>query len=104
MALPEVYDLDESGTPLEASRPTRSIPFSLHQIQVSKMIKNNYSLYLGINNLFNFIQTESPLVGYDDPNSNPDLVPILIPPMPMLRIMVSSFTSDSNGIWPKKRP
>jgi outer membrane receptor for ferrienterochelin and colicins len=75
MALPEVYDLDESGTPLEASRPTTSIPFSLHQIQVSKMIKNNYSLYLGINNLFNFIQTESPLVGYDDPNFEPGFSP-----------------------------
>lgn len=75
MALPEVYDLDESGTLLEASRPTRSIPFSLHQIQVSKMIKNNYSLYLGINNLFNFIQTESPLVGYDDPNFEPGFSP-----------------------------
>lgn len=75
MALPEVYDLDESGTPLEASRPTTSIPFSLHQLQVSKMIKNNYSLYLGINNLFNFIQTESPLVGYDDPNFEPGFSP-----------------------------
>ncbi len=75
MALPEVYDLDESGTPLEASRPTTSIPFSLHQVQVSKMIKNNYSLYLGINNLFNFIQTASPLVGYEDPNSEPGFSP-----------------------------
>ena len=75
MALPEVYDLDEYGTPLEASRPTTSIPFSLHQIQVSKMIKNNYSLYLGINNLFNFIQTASPLVGYDDPNFEPGFSP-----------------------------
>ena len=75
MALPEVYDLDESGAPLEDSRPTTSIPFSLHQVQVTKMIKNNYSLYFGINNLFNFIQTESPLVGYNDPNYEPGFSP-----------------------------
>ncbi len=75
MALPEVYDLDASGIPLDAPRPTTSIPFSLHQIQVTKMIKNNYSLYFGINNLFNFIQTESPLVGYDDPNYQPGFSP-----------------------------
>ena len=68
MALPEVYDLDEFGQPLDTPRPTTSEPFSLHQIQVTKLIKNNYNLYFGINNLFNFIQTESPLVGYDDPN------------------------------------
>ena len=68
MALPEVYDLDEFGQPLETPRPTTSTPFSLHQIQVTKLIKNNYNLYFGINNLLNYIQTESPLVGYDDPN------------------------------------
>jgi len=75
MALPEVYDLDATGIPLEEPRPTTSTPFSLHQVQVSKMIKNNYSLYLGVNNLFNFVQTESPLVGYDDPNYNPGFSP-----------------------------
>ena len=75
MALPEVYDLDESGTPLDTPRPITSTPFSLHQIQISKMIKNNYSLYFGVNNLFNFIQTESPLVGYDDPNYQPGFSP-----------------------------
>ncbi|MCP4884524.1 MAG: TonB-dependent receptor [Flavobacteriales bacterium] len=75
MALPEVYDLDATGVPLEEPRPTTSTPFSLHQVQVSKMIKNNYSLYLGVNNLFNFVQTESPLVGYDDPNYNPGFSP-----------------------------
>ena len=68
MALPEVYDLDASGVPLEEPRPTTSIPFSLHQIQISKLINTNYSLYCGVNNLFNFIQTESPLAAYDDPN------------------------------------
>ena len=68
IALPEVYDLDEFGIPLNEPRPTISTPFSLHQIQVTKLIKNNYNLYFGINNLLNYIQTESPLVGYDDPN------------------------------------
>lgn len=75
MALPEVYDLDDAGNPFEDPRPTESVPFSLHQIQISKLIKNNYSLYLGINNLFNFIQTESPLVGYNDPNYEPGFSP-----------------------------
>ena len=75
MALPEVYDLDEFGQPLDTPRPTTSEPFSLHQIQVTKLIKNNYNLYFGINNLFNFIQTESPLVGYDDPNYAPGFSP-----------------------------
>lgn len=75
MALPEVYDLDADGVPLEDPRPTTSVPFSIHQIQLSKLINNNYSLYFGINNLFNFIQTESPLVGYDDPNYQPGFSP-----------------------------
>ncbi|MGI9532081.1 TonB-dependent receptor [Lutimonas sp.] len=75
MALPEVYDLDEFGQPLDTPRPTTSTPFSLHQIQVTKLIKDNYNLYFGINNLFNYIQTESPLVGYDDPNYAPGFSP-----------------------------
>lgn len=75
MALPEVYDLDATGVPLNDPRPTTSIPFSVHQIQVSKLIKNNYSLYFGVNNLFNYIQTESPLVGYNDPNYAPGFSP-----------------------------
>lgn len=75
MALPEVFDLDENGIPLDEPRPTTSVPFSLHQIQVTKLIKSNYNLYFGINNLFNYIQTESPLVGYDDPNYAPGFSP-----------------------------
>ncbi|WKK64886.1 TonB-dependent receptor [Lutimonas zeaxanthinifaciens] len=75
MALPEVYDLDAEGIPLEDPRPITSKPFSIHQIQISKLIKNNYNLYFGVNNLFNFIQTESPLVGYDDPNFAPGFSP-----------------------------
>lgn len=75
MALPEVYDLDASGVPLPVPRPTTSIPFSIHQLQISKIIKNDYSLYFGFNNLFNFIQTASPLAGYDDPNHQPGFSP-----------------------------
>jgi len=68
MALPTVYDLDETGTPLLNPRSQKSQPFSLHQIQITKVFNNNYSLYVGSDNLFNFIQTESPLVGHNDPN------------------------------------
>lgn len=39
------------------------------------MINRNYSLYLGINNLFNFIQTASLLLGYDDPKFEPGFSP-----------------------------
>ena len=68
MSLPEVYDLDEQGVPYDDPRPTKSQPYSLHQIQVSKFLKNNFTLYTGINNLFNYVQRVSPLAGYDDPN------------------------------------
>lgn len=75
MALPEVYDLDDMGNPVDEPRPTKSDPFSIHQIQVSKPIETNYTLYCGINNLFNYIQKESPLVGYNDPNYAPGFSP-----------------------------
>ena len=75
MALPEVYDLDSDGIPLDEPRSTKSKPFSVHQIQISKLLKNNYNIYFGVNNMFNFIQTESPLVGYDDPNYAPGFSP-----------------------------
>ena len=68
MALPEVYDLNDSGMPVKEPRPTRSQPFSLHQVQVTKRLHDQYSLYLGVNNLFNFVQEDSPLVGTNDPN------------------------------------
>ena len=75
MALPEVYDLDANGVPLEEPRPTESEPFSLHQLQVTKVFNNSYTLYLGVNNLFNYVQNESQLVGYDDPNYAPGFSP-----------------------------
>lgn len=75
MALPEVYDLDANGVPLNEPRPTESEPFSLHQLQVTKIFNNNYTLYFGVNNLFNYVQRESQLVGYDDPNYAPGFSP-----------------------------
>lgn len=75
MALPEVYDLDDSGNPMDEPRPLESEPFSLHQLQVTKVFNSNYTLYLGMNNIFNFVQEDSPLVGYDDPNYAPGFSP-----------------------------
>ncbi len=75
MALPEVYDLDANGVPLDEPRPTESEPFSLHQLQVTKVFNNNYTLYLGVNNLFNYVQNDSQLIGYDDPNYAPGFSP-----------------------------
>ena len=70
MALPQVFDLDETGNPLPFSRPTSSSSFGMHSIQVSKKVESGFSLYIGIQNLFNFIQPWSPLVGFNDPNAN----------------------------------
>lgn len=71
MALPEVYDLDDEGNPLLTPRSTESEPFSIHNIQVSKSLKGNFSLYGGIQNIFDYIQPISPLTGYNDPTANP---------------------------------
>ncbi len=69
MALPEVYDLDETGNPLPFSRPLKSDPFSLHNLQINKDFNDQFSLYLGIQNLTNFRQDTSPLIGYNDPSA-----------------------------------
>ena len=70
MALPEVYDLDENGFPLSEARPTRSQAFSIQNIQLTKSFKTqNLQLYLGIQNLWNYQQEFSPLVGFNDPNT-----------------------------------
>ncbi|MEQ8572484.1 MAG: TonB-dependent receptor, partial [Fulvivirga sp.] len=70
MALPEVFDLDENGSPMKTARPTISKPFSFHNIQVSKDFSNGLNVYLGVQNLFDYRQPVSPLVGYNDPNAN----------------------------------
>ncbi len=71
MALPEVFDLDEQGNPLLQPRPTRSSPFAFQNVQVSKDFSRNFNLYLGIQNLFNYRQEISPLVGFNDPTTPP---------------------------------
>lgn len=71
MALPEVFDLDEQGNPLPTSRPTRSEPFAFQNIQLSKEFSKRFSLYTGIQNLFNYKQEISPLVGFNDPTTPP---------------------------------
>ncbi len=72
MELPEVFDLNpETGEPVATARPTRSQPFTLGDLQVQKDFSKNFSLYGGIQNLFNYRQSWSPLVGFNDPNSSP---------------------------------
>lgn len=70
MALPEVYDLDENGNPQSTSRPTSSTPFAIHNLQVAKNFQNGWSIYGGVQNIFDYVQPWSPLVGTNDPNSN----------------------------------
>lgn len=70
MTLPEVFDLDENGFPMGEARPTQSAPFSFQNIQITKDFKNkNLQVYLGIQNLGNYQQEVSPLVGFNDPNA-----------------------------------
>ncbi len=69
MALPEVFDLDEMGNPLPTARPTSSDAFALHNFQVRKRFSDGFSIYAGVQNLTNFTQPYSPLIGYNDPNA-----------------------------------
>ena len=72
MALPEVYDLDNSGNTIAHHRPKESEVFMTHDFQITKSIpKHNLVIYGGIQNIFNTIQSYSPLVAYNDPNSSP---------------------------------
>ncbi|REE02082.1 TonB-dependent receptor [Marinoscillum furvescens] len=71
MALPEVYDLNEQGEPQPNPRPTLSEAFSIHNLQVQKELNNGFSVYGGIQNIFDYIQPWSPLVGFNDPGANP---------------------------------
>lgn len=69
MQLPEVFDLGPDGEPLPQSRPTRSQPFALVNFQVTKTFSKGFSLYGGMQNLTNYRQEGTPLVGFDDPAS-----------------------------------
>ncbi|MEN0048183.1 MAG: TonB-dependent receptor [Bacteroidota bacterium] len=70
MALPEVFDVGQNGELLSVARPTISRPFSLHNIQATMEVNQNWSWYVGIQNLLNYRQDISPLIGYNDPNAN----------------------------------
>ena len=71
MALPEVYDLDEKGQPKSIPRPTVSSAFSIHNLQLNKQVQDNLSVYGGVQNIFNYMQERSPLIGFNDPSANP---------------------------------
>lgn len=69
MQLPEIYDLDANGEPLSMPRPTRSKPFYLDNLQITKNIaKINLKVYVGIENIMGYRQPVSPLSGTNDPN------------------------------------
>ncbi|MCF8464845.1 MAG: TonB-dependent receptor [Flavobacteriales bacterium] len=69
MQLPEIYDLDENGDRLPTPRPTRSKPFYLDNLQITKNIpKLNLKIYIGLENIMGYRQPISPLSGTNDPN------------------------------------
>ncbi|WP_258102587.1 TonB-dependent receptor [Marinoscillum sp. MHG1-6] len=71
MSLPEVFDLDSSGEMMTTARPTKSSSFAIHNFQLNKVLNGGFGVYLGVQNIFNYIQEYSPLVGYNDPNAAP---------------------------------
>lgn len=71
MTLPEVFDLDTEGNPVAESRATVSDAFAIHNLQVTKTLGSSFSLYGGVQNILDFVQPGSPLIGFNDPNSNP---------------------------------
>lgn len=72
MALPEVFDLDATGQPMSQPRPTRSPVFSVHNLQVIKSLsKVKLELFTGVQNMFDYRQVYSPLVGFNDPQTQP---------------------------------
>ncbi|MFM1876133.1 MAG: hypothetical protein RL266_1870 [Bacteroidota bacterium] len=69
MQLPEIYDLDANGEPFSTPRPTRSKPFYLDNLQITKNIpKINLKVYVGMENIMGYRQPVSPLSGTNDPN------------------------------------
>ena len=76
MALPEVFDLDATGKPLETPRPTSSPVFSIHNLQLTKNLpKAKLEIFGGVQNLFDYRQVYSPLVGFNDPQTQPGFSP-----------------------------
>ena len=64
-----------NGQISEISRPQKSQPFSLHNVNINGKLSNKNEVYFGILNMFNFRQKESPLVAYNDPNYNKGFSP-----------------------------
>ena len=75
MQLPEVFDMLNNGQISEISRPRKSKPFSLHNVNINGKLSNKNEVYFGILNILNFRQNESPLVAYNDPNYNKGFSP-----------------------------
>jgi outer membrane receptor for ferrienterochelin and colicins len=70
MQLPEIYDLGDNGEPLSTSRPTRSKPFYLDNLQITKNIAQiNLKVYVGLENIMSYRQPISPLSGTNDSNT-----------------------------------
>lgn len=73
--LPEVFDFDKNGKQTDKPRPTRSEPYVIQSMQVTKTFGSGFSLYAGVENLFDFRQDFSPLSGYNDPKAAPGFSP-----------------------------
>lgn len=74
MALPKVYDVDSKGIQLKEPRSQKSDYFSIHNLMITKDMEN-IKIYLGLDNFLNFVQKDSPLAGYNDPNYAPGFSP-----------------------------
>jgi outer membrane receptor for ferrienterochelin and colicins len=68
MQLPLVFDMDNNRQISKFSRPEKSKPFSLHNININGKLSSKNEVYFGALNLFNFRQKESPLVAFNDPD------------------------------------
>ena len=75
MQLPKVFDMLNNGQISEISRPRKSKPFSLHNVNINGKLSNKNDVYFGVLNILNFRQKESPLVAYNDPNYNKGFSP-----------------------------
>ena len=75
MQLPTVFEMNDSGVLSSVARSTKSKPFSIHNVNINGILNNKNEIYFGMLNIFNFRQKESPLVGYNDPNTSKGFSP-----------------------------
>jgi outer membrane receptor for ferrienterochelin and colicins len=69
--LPDVFDVNSStGQPLDSPRPGLSDAFMIHGIQITKNLEM-FDIYVGMQNIGDFMQPISPLAGFNDPNALP---------------------------------